>query len=396
MKKRALNCFNLGLYANIKNAMNPFVDFLLKNFFLLCLTLSVIFLVLRSYRTKVIPPLYPILIVSTALLLSIVYFVEIQSAPHDSLVFLTTLCCSLGFILRPVILYFFMCLSIKDRRIRRIARILITINAVVYLLALFLFADPLKQAIFYYKEDHSVHRGPLFYTCHLLVFIMAAYFVIRTLLNLRGRHKFDAIACLVSVGFIGIAVIIESFLVAEYLLNTTIAIACLFYIIHLYQQQSVRDALTGLFDRKAYYNDLDKIKSKVTGLIVLDMNSLKAINDSQGHVAGDTALKTIADVILKSINEREMDAYRMGGDEFIILSLSTKENILENTANKIKEEMAKTPYSVAIGYAQRKENMRIHDLSLLADEMMYKDKTNYYITNKIERRKNDNRKEQNS
>lgn len=376
--------------------MNPFVDFLIKNFFLLCLTLSVIFLVLRSYRTKVIPPLYPILIVSTALLLSVVYFIETQAAPHDNLIFVATLCCSLGFILRPIILYLFMCLSIKDRKIRRIARILIAVNAVVYLLALFLFAPGLTHVIFYYKEDHSFVRGPLFYTCHILVLIMTVYFIVVTLLKLRGRHKFDAIACLVSVGFIGIAVIIESFLVAEYLLNTTIAIACLFYIIHLYQQQSVRDALTGLFDRKAYYNDLDKLRGKVTGIIVLDMNSLKVINDTQGHVAGDIALQTIAEAILKSIDHRDMDAYRMGGDEFIILSLSLKENVLETTSNKIKEELAKTPYSVAIGFAKKTEGMHMHELSLIADEMMYKDKTNYYMTNNIDRRRNVDRRKGNA
>lgn len=375
--------------------MDAFIDFLIKNFFLFCLTLSVIFLVLRSYRTKVIPPLYPILIVSTALLLSIVYFVETQSAPHDNLVFLATLCCSLGFILRPVILYLFMCMSVKEKKIRLIAKILIAINAVVYLLALFLFAPGLTHAIFYYREDHEFIRGPLFYTCHVLVFIMTVYFIVRTLLKLRGRHKFDAIVCLVSAGFIGIAVIMETFLLAAYLLNTTIAIACLFYIIHLYQQNAVTDALTGLFDRKAYYSDLDKIKSKVTGLIVLDMNSLKVINDTQGHVAGDEALKTIGNAIIKSINEREMDAYRMGGDEFIILSLSLKENILEKTVNKIKEELAKTPYTAAIGYAERKDNMSIHELSLFADEMMYKDKTHYYVSNGIERRKNVDRRKSN-
>ena len=375
--------------------MDAFVDFLIKNFFLLCLTLSVIFLVLRSYRSKVIPPLYPILIVVTALLLSIVYFVETQSAPHDNLVFLATLCCSLGFILRPVILYLFMCMSVKEKQIRLIAKILIAINAVVYLLALFLFAPGLTHAIFYYREDHEFIRGPLFYTCHVLVFIMTAYFIVRTLLMLRGRHKFDAIACLVSAGFIGIAVIMETFLLAAYLLNTTIAIACLFYIIHLYQQNSVTDALTGLFDRKAYYSDLDKIKTKVTGIIVLDMNSLKVINDTQGHLAGDEALKTIGKAIIKSINEREMDAYRMGGDEFIILSLSLKENILEKTANKIKEELAKTPYTAAIGYAERKDNMSIHELSLIADEMMYKDKTHYYVSHNIDRRRNVDRRKSN-
>ncbi|MBO6261887.1 MAG: hypothetical protein J6N95_04715 [Bacilli bacterium] len=63
--------------------------------------------------------------------------------------------------------------------------------------------------------------------------------------------------------------------------------------------------------------------------------------------------------------------------------------------NKIKEELAKTPYTAAIGYAERKDNMSIHELSLIADEMMYKDKTHYYVSNGIERRKNVDRRKSN-
>ena len=365
--------------------MDQFLDFLIKNFFLLCLVLGVIFMVLRNYGTR-IKALYPILVVCSALLLSVLYFIEDVTHTHTELAFVSTLCCVLGFIIRPVVLFFFLKLTISNRLVLRIALILIGVNALVYLFPLFMFSPALSHLVIYYENTNAI-RGPLFYTCHIILSAIMIYFIIYSLMGLRGRHKYDALACLICVAFIGFAVLIESFLVAQYLLNTTIAISCLFYIVHLYQQASIKDALTGLYDRKAYYNDLSKIKGKVTGIIVIDMNGLKAINDNYGHKAGDLALVTIAEAIYNSIDLRTMDAYRMGGDEFVILSTSQKEDILESTIKKIREKLKDTEYYLAIGYAKREGEMRIHDLTLIADEMMYKDKSDYYKSHKIERRR---------
>ncbi len=81
-------------------------------------------------------------------------------------------------------------------------------------------------------------------------------------------------------------------------------------------------------------------------------------------------------------------ATSIGGDEFVVLSTSKEEGILEKTALQIKENIKKTPYTVAIGYAERKDkDIDIHKMTLLADEMMYKDKAEYYKTAGIDRRR---------
>ena len=367
--------------------MEQFTKFLLQNFFLLCLTLGVIFMVLRSYRTKRIVVLMPILVVSLALLLSILYAVEMGTKSNPDLVFLTTLCFALAFILRPLVLYFFMRMTIKDKIVLIIAQVLMGINAVVYLLSLFLFAPAVSHLVLYYENGEAI-RGPLFYICHGVVGLMMAYFIYYSFKSLSGKHRGDALACLITAGFVGIAVLLETFLVADYLLNTTIAISCLFYVVHLYQQASIHDALTNLFDRKAYYSDLAKVESKVKGIIVVDMNSLKYLNDNKGHEAGDEALKTIAEIIYKSLDSKHMDAYRMGGDEFTILSTSSREAAILNTVNNIRERISKTPYSIAIGYAIREDNsLSIEDLGKIAEAKMYQDKSDYYKESGIERRK---------
>lgn len=360
-------------------------SFFLQNFFLFCVALGVIFMVLRSYRTKRIVVLMPILVVSMAILLSLIYYLEMVTR-DAGLTFCPTMFSALGFIIRPLVLFFFMRMTITDRRITIGALIIIGVNATVYLLSLLTFAPAVSHLVLFYENGKFDH-GPLFYTCHLLGGFMLLFFIVYSLASLKGRHRYDALACLISTAFIVGAVTLETF-GYEYLLNTNIAISCLFYVIHLYQQASVRDGLTGLFDRKAYYSDLQKIENKVTGIISIDMNSLKYINDHDGHEAGDEALRIIAHIISTSLDSKHMDAYRMGGDEFIIISTSGRLDAIDHTVAKIKEEMAKTPYSVAIGSA-RKENISftVDEMSRVAEESMYKSKSEFYKTSGIERRK---------
>ena len=367
--------------------MNPFADFLIKNFFLFCVALAVVFMVLRSYRTKRVIVLVPILIVSLCIFLSLLYFIEYQTASNQNLVFLTTLCCALGFIIRPFVLYLFMRITVDKKYVLISAWVLMGINAIIYLLSLMLFAPGLTHVIFYYENGVAI-RGPLFYTCHAISMVMMVYFVIHSIYSLKGRHRYDAMACIICGFFVAIAVILESYLVAEYLLNTTIAISVLFYVVHLYQQASIHDALTNLLDRKAYYSDLTNIENKVTGLISIDMNSLKSINDNEGHLQGDLAIQTIAKIIYDSLDSKHMDAYRMGGDEFLVLCTSTRSNALDNTINNIRTKISQTRYSIAIGYAKRENaEQSVSEMSKIAEKMMYEDKAEYYKTSGVDRRR---------
>lgn len=367
--------------------MDLFIEFLLKNFFLLCLTLAVIFMVIRSYHTKKTVVFFPIIIVSLSLFLSLIYFLEKLTTPYQDLVFLTTLCCALGFIIRPLVLYFFIRMTIGDKKILVIAWVLMGINALVYLLSLFIFARDLTSIVIYFDHGEAF-RGPLFFTCHVIIGIMMIYFVSYSIYSLKGRHRYDAIACLICGVFVLVSVILETLSLAEYLLNTTIAISVLFYVVHLYQQASVRDALTGLYDRHAYYFDVSQIESKVNGLIVIDMNYLKWINDNKGHLEGDHAITTIAKIIHDSLDSKHMDAYRVGGDEFVILCTSSRFAAIDNTINNINEKMGHTEYTVAIGYAKREnENQTVSEMTKIAEKMMYENKANFYKSSGIERRK---------
>ena len=377
--------------------MNPVLDYLLRNFFLLCISFGVVFMVLRNYRARKVDILMPILIVSVTILLGIVYTIEINAAKDPNMLFLATFCYFFGFVLRPLILFFFMAMTIKNKIALRIGMALIILNAILYSTSLFIFNPDVSHLVLWYEEGVTPEgapillpqRGVLYFASYVIVGIMLVYFLFMAVGSLRGPRRFDAVSSLICVAFIGFAVLIESLSFTNDLLNTTIAIACLFYIVHLYQQASMRDGLTGLFDRKTLYGDLEKLGNRVSGIIMVDMNLLKRINDTYGHQAGDRAILKIAEILKQCEEGSAMFAYRMGGDEFMILSISTKPTALEETAARIKEEIAKTEYSVSVGYAnQSAEEPKSHsELMTAAERMMYADKTDFYRRSGIERRK---------
>ena len=84
------------------------------------------------------------------------------------------------------------------------------------------------------------------------------------------------------------------------------------------------DVLTGLANRRALERTLEAAlaragtRSRSVGVVMLDLDGFKAINDSRGHAAGDAALREVAARLRRCVRERDLVA-RLGGDEFVIV-----------------------------------------------------------------------------
>lgn len=153
---------------------------------------------------------------------------------------------------------------------------------------------------------------------------------------------------------------------------------------------SQTDALTGLFNRGQLFPRLEQEvqRTRRSGrgfcLLMIDLDGLKAINDSMGHLRGDEVLRSVGRVITSSI--RGVDsAYRYGGDEFLILLPETEFIGAYVVAEKIREgaeEIGETlgtedaSTSVSIGLVSHPEDgMSTEELMIAADRAMYQAKS---------------------
>ncbi|MDR9499071.1 MAG: sensor domain-containing diguanylate cyclase [Hydrogenovibrio sp.] len=155
-------------------------------------------------------------------------------------------------------------------------------------------------------------------------------------------------------------------------------------------QRATRDELTQLSNRAHFYDLLrqhlhqaDRRQQKL-GVIMLDMNRLKPLNDDFGHLAGDAGIKEVAERLKASVRKPDTVA-RLGGDEFaIILPETRNSDQLRTIANVIDANMHK-PFkfddhahtlSVSWGFAiYPDDGDTIKTLIETADKAMYRQKT---------------------
>ena len=147
------------------------------------------------------------------------------------------------------------------------------------------------------------------------------------------------------------------------------------------------DGLTKLFNRETYYHDADRLERLITGVVQFDMNGLKYINDNYGHLEGDKAISTIAGLISACV-KRNMTAYRMGGDEFLVFAINATESQIKDFIDDFNKKIVETNYSCSVGYSYRdQKNKNLVDLLKDAEKKMYENKAEFYKSSSIERRK---------
>ena len=146
--------------------------------------------------------------------------------------------------------------------------------------------------------------------------------------------------------------------------------------------QNFHDHLTGLYNRRFFEEELIRLDAKrqlPLSIIMGDLNGLKLINDTFGHIEGDKLIKKAVE-LLKSVCRTEDILARWGGDEFVILLPKTSVVYSEDIVKRIKKECAKSikqkiPLSLSIGMATKIETKQhIDKIIKNAENNMYKNK----------------------
>jgi len=151
---------------------------------------------------------------------------------------------------------------------------------------------------------------------------------------------------------------------------------------------SLVDALTGLPNRRAFITLSEQAlkwaarAGKDVLLIFIDVDNLKQINDTHGHLAGDRALIDAGRVMRETFREADIVA-RLGGDEFIVLITADSEEAGRLVMGRLQTRLAAHnesgerafPLGLSIGFTHSKaEGARLLDLMELADVSLYKRK----------------------
>lgn len=145
------------------------------------------------------------------------------------------------------------------------------------------------------------------------------------------------------------------------------------------EHRAVTDGLTGVFNRAGWMAHLARLDDQAgkpghdIGILVLDLDYLKRVNDTQGHAAGDDLLCRAAKAIL-SVVRQEDPVGRLGGDEFGVLVPGATLAGLNALMARIARAMAHAGINISMGMAMRSEAPSLKHVMQLADQRMYEHK----------------------
>jgi len=155
----------------------------------------------------------------------------------------------------------------------------------------------------------------------------------------------------------------------------------------LRRAESLTDALTGVANRRAFDQKLASLfeEDRAIGLLMIDIDHFKVINDTHGHVFGDQVLRLIGSVIGENVRQSDLVA-RIGGEEFALVMEGASESEALIIAEKIRKAIAArkivkrgsgslvAKVSVSVGIATRRPDDDPRSLLDRADAGLYRAK----------------------
>ncbi|MCR4780323.1 MAG: GGDEF domain-containing protein [Ruminiclostridium sp.] len=278
-------------------------------------------------------------------------------------IFMRTMCSAICYSMRPLIVM--MMIFLVYRKARRLIAIPALLNVICAFSAFF------TDISYHFDENNNFRRGPLGYTPYVVsVLYLLGFFVLSFIALVKHSSEESVIGMFLAVAA-SIAALF-AFYQHEEVVNGTYAAEILLYYLYVYGQFTKRDTLTGLYNRQSFYSDLNNHRFAVAGIISIDMNELKWMNDTLGHEAGDTALKAVSEAFRQSVPSNER-IYRIGGDEFIVICRHSSEGEIERLVEKMRSAVAESGCSCAFGMSCGKS---ADEMIKEADARMYEDKAN--------------------
>lgn len=226
-------------------------------------------------------------------------------------------------------------------------------------------------------ETHHYSTGNLKWISYVIIFVFYLYMLFMILSNQNKTNRFTKHVFLLFFFLPILGMMIQAFESKLHLSWTAIVISL--YMVYIFLESSTGDVdyLTKLYTRYSYRMYVKHIieEQQPFGILFIDLNGFKAINDQYGHQFGDEILIEFGIILKKAFHQHKMIS-RIGGDEFIIV-LEGHEELLEKhikTANHLLKHshlsIMKT-LSFSYGYQKHEQMMTSDVLFAKADEKMY-------------------------
>ena len=155
-----------------------------------------------------------------------------------------------------------------------------------------------------------------------------------------------------------------------------------------YKRLSREDSLTGILNRLGMHQAIGDLFEQsspedITGLLIIDIDYFKQVNDSYGHDRGDQILKGVVEVLKHTVRRSDILA-RWGGEEFLLVCPNVDKEIILTIAEKVRKSVAQARFggvtddlniTVSIGMTLFAEEENLDKGFKRADEALYQAKS---------------------
>lgn len=227
-------------------------------------------------------------------------------------------------------------------------------------------------------------------TTSLIVLAIGCLLAYLGIIMLHGRQEGYGIVFQADLmqWFVLVLTLPGTILAGKQIQNLRLLLKATRYQLEHYEEKSVRDELTGLYNRRQLQAELDRAKLQADTLAVpfsiclIDIDRFKEINDNNGHLVGDTILKDFARLARDSIRDTDIIG-RYGGDEFMLILPDTdlKGGVMHAERLRVyahfldfQKILAQKYISLSIGVAQYHNGEKITDLIARTDAALYQAK----------------------
>jgi len=253
-----------------------------------------------------------------------------------------------GYFLRPLFAYALLGTDLNLNRKKQ--RILYTLLGIPMIITLFSAFSVFFTGIVYgfHTDTNNFYSGPLGWLNYMALGIYLVVILVLAVIDFTRKNYRHGTMILGTAFLMISAVLFEYFEVREFLSESVMTMALMLYLFFFQDDEFVKerkrlrkeatvDALTGVYNRRAYEDlmvSLSKEDNLIAGILVMDIDYFKSINDTYGHDVGDIILKNVAS-LLKSTFRISDYVIRFGGDEFVVIMIGITEDLFLVVKNKI-------------------------------------------------------------